>query len=264
MTHKFYKFAPENRAPSLHSLWLVLILLPVMFLVSALFFAVYSILSNTEISMLDQPLPIALSIMISLLVSYCIILALAHKFLPQVSLTVKQLLDFRNQKPSLLLFWCFAGAGIGVCCALFFNALSQQFPPSDEFRTSVSSALSYQGLPFFLTILSTVIIAPITEEILFRGFVFTDIRQRVIVKKINTPSKNSSFSETWLATIVATSVSALVFMGVHLLEYYEYWVSICAVLSLGFVLALLRHASRSLLAPIIAHSAYNLAIIVSV
>ena len=79
-----------------------------------------------------------------------------------------------------------------------------------------------------------VIVAPLGEEIFFRGFLYKALRRRFRV---------------WAAAFV----SAVVFGLVH-----YYWLLIPALFVVGLGLALLYERQRSLLAPVVAHATFNI------
>jgi membrane protease YdiL (CAAX protease family) len=91
-----------------------------------------------------------------------------------------------------------------------------------------------------MALLSLVILPPIVEEVVFRGFVFGGLR-----KKLN----------FWWATIF----TSLLFAGPHLLASSEglLWVAGIDTLVLSFVLCYLRETTGALWAPIIVHAIKN-------
>ncbi len=87
---------------------------------------------------------------------------------------------------------------------------------------------------FLLVLLAGAILAPIGEEIFFRGFLFTSLLKE-------------------RGPVVAYAASSLLFAVVHL-----NLPALLPILVLGVGLAIARHVSRSLLAPIVAHSLNNM------
>ena len=87
---------------------------------------------------------------------------------------------------------------------------------------------------FLLVLLAGAILAPIGEEIFFRGFLFTSLLKE-------------------RGPVVAYAASSLLFAVVHL-----NLPALLPILVLGVGLAIARHVSRGLLAPIVAHSLNNM------
>lgn len=91
-----------------------------------------------------------------------------------------------------------------------------------------------------MALISLVLLPPIVEEVVFRGFVYGGLR-----KKIN----------FWWATII----TSLLFAGPHLLASSEglLWVAGIDTLILSFVLCYLRETTGALWAPMIVHAVKN-------
>lgn len=104
-------------------------------------------------------------------------------------------------------------------------------PDQAELFSAVKDAPLSQ---FLLVLLAGAILAPIGEEIFFRGFLFTSLLKE-------------------RGPAVAYAASSLLFAVVHL-----NLAALLPILVLGVGLAIARHVSRSLLAPIVAHSLNNM------
>jgi len=83
-----------------------------------------------------------------------------------------------------------------------------------------------------------VALAPITEEVLFRGLMF------------------KGFRESW-GTIPAAIIVTFFFWGSHLTEVVHYWPAALAVLMLAVLTMIIRVKSRSVLSAVVVHTSYN-------
>lgn len=174
-------------------------------------------------------LMLAISISLGLLISYTLVMRLSAPFFTNV---------FIPQLKSSLL-WLLLAAVSGGVYAFIAIWLGQFFTPPSGIDSTLEQ-ITRGGLPAHLLLfVSVIVLAPIGEEYLFRGVLLSGLS-----------SKFSTFS--------AISLSSVVFMSFHLLEYYGYWFALVAILILGVLLAVIRLHSRSMLAPIICHASYNL------
>jgi len=80
--------------------------------------------------------------------------------------------------------------------------------------------------------------APILEEIIFRGFLFTALMDLF----------------GWRVAVVITSV---LFAGLHLSQLRGNWPAVFVIFLVGFVLTLVRYRTDSLMPSVIMHTAYN-------
>jgi len=105
-------------------------------------------------------------------------------------------------------------------------------PPIPDFMRNV-----YQtGEPLWVLWIALVIMAPLFEELLFRGFLIPGLEQR------------------WGA-VVAVLLSGGIFAVIHL--QYD-WFDVCAVFGLGAFLGAARVTTRSTLLPMVLHAGVNL------
>lgn len=128
--------------------------------------------------------------------------------------------------------WLIAG---GVFLALTASAVSLFFPspvdsPLQKLLTTTSSivALAVFGIVF----------APLLEEIIFRGFVFT------VLADVEGPR-------------VAVPVTALLFTAPHLVQLWGSWAAVVIIFVVGYVLTLVRQRTDSVIPSIIMHTTYN-------
>ena len=96
-------------------------------------------------------------------------------------------------------------------------------------------SLSFRVVDF----MAIVIMTPLLEELFFRGFVYTIIKNRY-------------------GFVKAVIISAVIFALVHADIYYRF----IPLITAGLVLPYIYEKSRSLMAPIICHSVYNFIIII--
>ncbi|AOE51034.1 CPBP family intramembrane glutamic endopeptidase [Kangiella sediminilitoris] len=138
--------------------------------------------------------------------------------------------------------WVILSIIVGIFFAAFIHYLSRELPgpesPSNTFDViKQHSRTAEVALIFIVTVF-----APIFEEYLFRGLILSSLIAR-------------------FATFIGIVISAVVFMGFHLLEYYDYWLGLMAIFSLGILLGWFRTSSHSILPSILCHASYNLTII---
>ena len=119
-------------------------------------------------------------------------------------------------------------ASIALSAALFEIGIKQD---QAELFSAVKDAPLFQ---FIMVLLAGAILAPIGEEIFFRGFLFTSLLKE-------------------RGPIVAYAASSLLFAVVHF-----NLPALLPILVLGIGLAIARQVTRSLVAPIVAHSLNNL------
>ena len=180
-----------------------------------------------------QPLPLALSIFFGFLVTYPTLMILSKDyffliFIPQFTTSSG---------------WLVLSLLSGCLLAFTVNYLSIQMPPPETMQTSIQTILHGNTLSVILVYISVIVLAPLFEEYLFRGLIFDGYQHR-------------------FGNLIAISISSVVFMLFHLLEYYQYWIASFAILCLAIVLAIIRYKSRSILNPVLCHAAYNFTILV--
>ena len=147
----------------------------------------------------------------------------------KTKLTIKELLPIKAFNPVLLLPITLVIVGIGIMSSEIDNILSLILPAPDWFNEMFNELRS--NVVKYLVIV--VIVAPITEEILFRG---------IIVRGF---SRNYAFGKTII-------VSALIFGIGHL----NPWQAIGAFL-IGIILAWIWIETKSLLPCVYAHALLN-------
>jgi membrane protease YdiL (CAAX protease family) len=113
--------------------------------------------------------------------------------------------------------------------------LGDAFLPSSP-QTQCRDIQTAYGSSVALALIGVAVVAPLVEEVLFRGVVFEWMRGRV-------------------ALPVAVVGSAAVFAAAHVL--YRQWTLLPPIFAIGCVLALLYHYSRSLWPGIAVHASIN-------
>ena len=115
--------------------------------------------------------------------------------------------------------------------------LSQLCDGSSNFQTQGNEIRAAMNSPLVaLFLFNTIILAPVTEEVLFRGFLLP------------------SWSRSWLGPIGAVAATSVIFAAMHI-QY-----NLCGMLAVGLascVYGWLRLRSGSLLPPILAHCMGN-------
>jgi CAAX protease family protein len=159
-------------------------------------------------------------------------------------ITRKYGLNFRN---SLGLVKLLPGAVrsfgvLGLLLALMAMVLSSRFPSTRE--TPLEKILS-QGHAIYYFAAFAIVIAPFTEELIFRGFLYP-------------------IFENHGGRSVAVAVTALIFSGLHVFQLWGSWPAIGLIVVVGFVLSLTR-AVTGLLTPCwIVHFVYNTTLVTAV
>ena len=130
--------------------------------------------------------------------------------------------------------WTIYLAG-GVALALAIEMASHFLPipkslPIDEFFRTPSSAWLMAG---FGTLL-----APLVEELFFRGFLYPVLRRRVGI-------------------VIAMSITAFLFALIHESQLAHAWAPLLMLFCVGLVLTLTRELTDSVAASTLVHAAYN-------
>jgi uncharacterized protein len=108
-------------------------------------------------------------------------------------------------------------------------------PPNDTFTVEIYKTAGWLPLLWF----AVAVCAPLWEETFFRGFLFVSLK------------------DTFIGPYGTIFVTALVFAGLHALQYDLYGVIV--VFSLGVIFGLVRLATGSLWSTILLHAIWNAA-----
>ena len=146
-------------------------------------------------------------------------------------------------RPKQLLLWAVIGFAVNYAISLWLNRLI--FILSPEFSNANDSAvISLIDQSPVLMLLGTALLVPVAEECLFRGLIFTTLRQK--------------------SRLAAYLISAAAFCFVHVTGYLTQLDTVGLLISLlqyvpaGLCLAWAYDRSESLFAPMLIHSTVNL------
>ena len=143
--------------------------------------------------------------------------------------------------PRVLALSATAGCAVAAVAAV---ALPRLIPVAESFEPGIVAQMgSSSGWPRLYVALMAVVLAPVIEEVLFRGILLEGILR----------------STTATTAVAAT---ALLFTLAHAPDMWGYWPGLVTVLAGGIGLAVLRLRTGSILAPITCHAAYNATLVV--
>ena len=147
-----------------------------------------------------------------------------------------RLLGPRRPHPRHLAVGALVGAGGFVGVNLLLAALLALFGPFDAPEQALLTEATRGGLATALAIVAAVVMAPIVEELVFRGLLFQSLHRRV---------------GQWPAALLSSAF----FTAVHIEVSQPVYSGGLFLLGVLFAVALLR--SGSLLVPIAAHAVFN-------
>jgi membrane protease YdiL (CAAX protease family) len=124
---------------------------------------------------------------------------------------------------------------VGATLAISVLIVSSFFPPAaaPPIEKLLSSTVAMWVFAIFGTLL-----APLFEEIMFRGFLFK------VLHDIGGPS-------------IAVTVTAVVFALLHAPQLWGSWAGIALIFAVGYILSWVRQRSNSLIPSFIIHTSYN-------
>ena len=132
-----------------------------------------------------------------------------------------------------------ACVGAGFAAGLVVYFLTSVFPNAGSADPMLAKAFLDKGPAILLGWMVTIlVVAPIGEEMVFRGAIQGHLARRV----------GSS------ASVV---VSALLFLLIHMPQLGGYWPAMLAIFGLGVTAGIARVKTRSLLGAIVTHVSYN-------
>lgn len=143
-------------------------------------------------------------------------------------------IGWRGFRPPALNFF-----SLGIVMAFSVGALSQVIPMPDEklpIEEFLSSREAVIAMAFF-----GVLIAPLAEETVFRGFLFPILERKHGVA-------------------VAVAGTAAVFSALHAQQYGYHWQILLILFLVGTALGLIRARTGSVIASTITHASYNAAL----
>lgn len=116
------------------------------------------------------------------------------------------------------------------------------FGPLDEAGQALLETDMLSGTALWFTVAAATVLAPLLEEVTFRGVLYQVVGRRT----------------TWLVgAVVSSAVFSVVHAEVLLPLQVESLVYGLALFAVGFVLAVVFHRSRSLVAAMVAHATFN-------
>lgn len=141
--------------------------------------------------------------------------------------------------------WIAAGIGLTISL-LYILVLVPLFPP-DANRTigPLATAAVSTGWTKHAWALMAVLIAPISEEFVFRGALY------------------SGFARSW-GRIASAIIVSILFVALHLTEINDYWPALVGISTLAVATVVTRQTSGSLIPSIALHAAYNLGLVLFV
>jgi uncharacterized protein len=138
--------------------------------------------------------------------------------------------------------WSHAGLGVAfgvggfIGVNLLIAGLLQVFGPVDPPEQQLLSDVTAGGVTTLLAVIAAVVMAPLVEEVVFRGVLFQGMKRRVGL---------------WPAAVVSSLLFAVVHVEVQQPIYSSGFVL------LGILFAWTMHRFGSLVVPIVAHATFN-------
>jgi len=135
--------------------------------------------------------------------------------------------------------WLATAVGLGICVCFTALLASHAFaPPSRNQLNPLAMAATKGGWSLHVWTVFVSVIAPLTEELVFRGVCFTGLARSWSPRR-------------------AACITTAVFVLMHVTSVPPYWPALGAVCALGAAAQAVRMRSGSLLPGMIMHSAYN-------
>ncbi len=159
-------------------------------------------------------------------VGLCILFAWLRK-----NITIGEYLGLKKVRPVEMLKWLAVLVVFVICHDCLTMAVGQEVVP--EWMVKTYSSAGFMPLLWA----AIIIIAPISEEVLFRGFLFR------------------GFAASWMGTVGAVVITSLIWAGLHG-QYNLY--GIAGIFVGGLLLGYARVKSGSVLVPIAMHALLNL------
>jgi len=170
--------------------------------------------------------------------SFLLMMALIYKTVSRYSdIKLSEVLGLRLEKKSFLRIF-FYPCLVGIIFAFFSSAVifSRETQPQTPFSEILTTNTSV-GV-FIAFVMIAVLLAPLLEEVIFRGFFFYVI-------------------EKYKGKMVAIVTIAFTFSVLHFHQYWGDWSAISVVSVLGVLLTIMRAKTGSSVASIVAHYTYN-------
>lgn len=140
-----------------------------------------------------------------------------------------------NRKTAALAL--FGGIGLAILSQIVAGLLSRWTPASLPVER-----LFEQPTSAYIVSIFAIFVAPIVEELFFRGFLYPALAQRT-------------------GTTAAIWLTALAFTVLHGAQLSYAWAALAPILVVGLVLTIIRAVSRSVALSVLVHTGYNGAIL---
>jgi membrane protease YdiL (CAAX protease family) len=124
---------------------------------------------------------------------------------------------------------------LGASLAVSVLIVSALFPPAEP--PPIERLITSSGALYMFVLLG-VGVAPLVEEIIFRGFLYR------VLEDVGNPS-------------VAVFGTAALFTSLHIPQLWGSWAGIVLIFVVGYALSLIRRRSNSLIPSFIIHTSYN-------
>jgi membrane protease YdiL (CAAX protease family) len=132
-----------------------------------------------------------------------------------------------------------AAAGGFVICIGYALVVTALFPPSLEQRSWVHEVAGTNGLPRHLFAFMALIAAPLVEEFMFRGVLFSGLRRAM---------------PPWAAALITSALFTLI----HLTSFTQpYWAGLSGIFAVSLGLQTARMLTNSLVPGMAMHLTYN-------
>ena len=133
--------------------------------------------------------------------------------------------------------------GLGAAMALLYVGIAGVFPPDPEVELGGPLTRLAESGPFghALWLGLAVLVAPVIEELLFRGYMFLGARRR-------------------LGPVGAGVAVTITFVALHLPETGTYWPAVAGIASMATALIMVMHRTGKLTYCIAGHLGYNAAL----
>ncbi len=135
-----------------------------------------------------------------------------------------------------VLYWVVFSACVIVALLIIDQGLTKVLPQSEE-NSFAELLKSSQSVRVAIAALAT-FTAPLVEETVYRGVLFASMRKH-------------------LGLVATVIVITLLFSGVHVLQYWDAWVSVAGLTMLSLVLTVVRARTKSILPCVVIHTLNN-------
>jgi uncharacterized protein len=165
-------------------------------------------------------------------------LAAALLYVRRRRIDLRAVVGVTRAAPRLILLGAGLGVGMLVAASVVVSVLMRLTGSEQQPDQFLLDELTRGGASTFLAFVAAVVLAPLAEELLFRGLLFTALLRRRSLH-------------------VAALVSSVVFAIVHVDVAVSQPLALVGLTLVGLVLAYAYHRTGSLLVPIAGHAAFN-------